>query len=343
MSGYTLIQLVGQEEAAAMSCYTQLTMPERMRLYTFLEMGLSKIQIAQRLGRHRSTIYREVQRNRRSIGYLPGIAHRKSQKRRADKPGKIRTGPRLYDYILRGLKRGLSPEQIAGRMKREVKPFYVCHETIYRYIYRLGNKGLYRLLHYKKRRRGNRWGRKVGSGKYCGITLITERPQEIESREEFGHWEGDTIAFSNTKYLNVATYVERKTRFVVLDKHADRKTATVLGALECRIQRHPSKLWKTVTFDQGSEFADYRPLERRTRCKTYFCEPHSPWQRGSNENMNGRLRRYLPRSIDIQAVTQENLNDLAKKINNIPRKCLDYMTPREALLQCFPSYCRTSL
>ena len=343
MLGNAQIQLIGQEEAAAMSCYTQLSMPERMRLYTFLQMGLSKAQIAERLGRHRSTIYREVQRNRRSIGYLPGIANRKSQKRRANKPGKIRTQRRLYDYILRGLKLGWSPEQITGRLKRKRKPYYVCHETIYRYIYRQGNKGLFRLLHYKKSRRGHRWGRKVGSGKYCGITLITDRPDGVESREEFGHWEADTIAFSNTKYVNVATYVERKTRFTVLEKHADRKTATVLGALECRIKRHPRKLWKTVTFDQGSEFADYRPLERRTRCKTYFCEPHSPWQRGSNENMNGRLRRYLPRSIDIHAVTQQALNDLAIKINNIPRKCLDYMTPREALLQCFPSYCRTSL
>ena len=106
-----------------MSCYTQLSMPERMRLYTFLEMGLSKAQIAVRLGRHKSTIYREVQRNRRSIGYLPGIAHRKSQKRRANKPGKIRAQRRLYDYILRGLKLGWSPEQIAGRLKRKYRGY----------------------------------------------------------------------------------------------------------------------------------------------------------------------------------------------------------------------------
>jgi len=327
-----------------MKVYTHLSLKERRRIYVFKDMKLTPLEIAKRLGRHRSTIYRELKRNSEGNYYLPDTAHRLTQSRCKKPSFRITTNTALYDYILRRLKDSWSPEQISGRMKLENKPYYACPETIYRYIYRRSNKGMYRCLARKKPQRGTRYGRKVGSGKFAGIRLIDQRPIEIETRQNIGHWEGDTIGFSSSKYENITTLVERKIRYVKLIKNSNRTSNEVMGSIKGLIKQGscPKKLWKTLTFDQGSEFADFRTIDRETKCKTYFCNPHSPWQRGTNENMNGRLRRYLPRETRIQDITQNRLDQLSKKLNNLPRKCLGFMTPREALLLNCKTICRTS-
>jgi len=193
----------------------------------------------------------------------------------------------------------------------------------------------------KKPQRGKRYGRKIGSGKYSGIRLIHERPQEVQWRESFGHWEADTIGFATSPYVNVTTLVERKSRYTKLIKNTSRKSKVVMPAIEKLMNSSAHKVWKTITFDQGSEFANHQAIESNSKCKTYYCDPHSPWQRGNNENMNGRLRYYLPRHIEITHIQQKELVQIEKKINNLPRKCLQFKTPREVFSQHWKAVCRS--
>jgi transposase, IS30 family len=325
-----------------MSNYTHLTLKERKKLFAYLQMGLSIKELAKRMKRHRSTIYRELNRNSEDKYYTPCSANAKMKLRYSGRPKKIHPDTALYYYIVRQLKKGWSPEQISGRLKLENKPYYVCHETIYQYIYQRSYKNMYHLLARKKPCRGKRYGRKHRSGKYLYIKSIHDRPSKIEARRILGHWEGDTIAFASSKYENITTLVERKTRFIMLKKNNNRKTNTVMPAISSIINKYPRKMWKTLTLDQGSEFSDFYEIERQTKCITYFCDPHSPWQRGSNENTNGRLRRFLPRTIEISKITQNELDKLSKNLNNTPRKCLGFMTPKEALFQDCRSICRFS-
>jgi IS30 family transposase len=197
-----------------MPSYTHLTKREKLRIRGHLDTGKSISQMAKILGRHRSTLYRELKRNRSGRMYLPDTAGRKYMMRRSRKgKSKIKSSSKLFWYIAQKLKLGWSPEQISGRMRLDGTPYYACHETIYRYIYGC-KRGVqwYPYLSKAKPYRGKRLGRKVKSNKYTGIKLINTRPEEISTREQFGHWEGDTIAFSKDKYLNVTTLVERMNR-----------------------------------------------------------------------------------------------------------------------------------
>ncbi|WP_052234795.1 IS30 family transposase, partial [Parachlamydia acanthamoebae] len=317
-----------------MSAYKHLSKKERCRIRAHLDTGKSISQIAKILGRHRSTLYRELARNSYTKKYLPDTAQKKYTMRRdRKKKSKIKSCNKLFHYIAQKLKSGWSPEQISGRMRLENKEYYVCHETIYRYIYACKQgKPWYSYLCKAKPYRGKRMGRKVGSGKYQGIKLISDRPAEIKTRVQFGHWEGDTIAFSANQYTNITTLVERKTRFSVFILNSAKKSEEVINKIKHVMEGLSASSWKTITFDQGSEFAYYRLIERHNKkCKVYFCHPRSPWEKGTNENMNGRVRRFLPRNYDVKELNQSAVADLAKKLNNIPRKILNYLTPREAL------------
>lgn len=286
--------------------YTHLSITDRRRFYTFLEMGLSVLEIAQRLGKHRSTLYRELNRNKEPEGYLPKVAQLKTEERAKQKRlSKIEKDGYLRDYVVRSLKKGWSPEQISGRMKFHKLTIYVCPETIYQFVYQSRNKELYHCLPYKKPKRQKRYSRYKSPCRYGKIRLITERPKDIAIRKRFGHWEGDTIQFKGTKEKVVTTLVERKSRMVCLIKNDRKYSHGVMDKIKEKLKTLPEKMCKTITFDQGIEFADYRHLEQETKCKVYYCEIHSPWQKGSNENMNGRLRWYLPRETDIAKITQE--------------------------------------
>lgn len=319
-----------------MLSYTQLSKKERFRIHIHLDKGKSIQEIAKLLGRHRSTIYREVKRNSFNKRYLPDTAHKKYKRRRSRKTkSKIKLCNKLFWYIAQKLKLGWSPEQISGRMRQKGKGYYACHETIYRYIYQC-KKGAdwSQYLCKAKPYRGKKIDRRVRDYKYKGIKLISARPKEISTREQFGHWEGDTIAFSKDKYINMTTLVERKTRFSICVLNQSRQSHEVMSKIQFIMQGLPNYCWKTITFDQGSEFAYYRLLERpKKRCSVYFCYPRSPWQRGSNENMHGRIRRFLPKGYDTELLNQSGVANLAKKLNNTPRKVLNYLTPREALQQ----------
>jgi IS30 family transposase len=305
-------------------------------------MKLSIREIAKRLVRSRSTIYRELNRNKEPEIYSIGIAQQKIKERNQAKcNSKLEADGVLRDYVIKSLKKGWSPEQISGRMKRQNLSFYVCHETIYQFIYRSRNKELFHCLTYKKPHRQRRYARHKQSCRYGDIRLITQRPAEVYTRKRFGHWEGDTIQFSKAREKVVTTLVERKSRMVYLIKNQSKHSRGVMDNIKEKLENFPNKMCKTITFDQGIEFADYRHLEQQIQCKVYYCEIHSPWQKGSNENMNGRLRRYLPSETEIAKITQDELDELATKMNRCPRKCLGYKTPNELFIQQYKNDCRT--
>jgi IS30 family transposase len=163
----------------------------------------------------------------------------------------------------------------------------------------------------------------------------------IDTRARFGHWEGDTIEFKGNKSEVVTTLVEPKTRMVFLIKNKSKHSRGVMGKINTKFEFLPKKMIKTITFDKGSEFADHQYLEENRKCEVYYCEAHSPWQKGSNENMNGRLRKYLPKNANIKLITQEKLDLIAAKMNRCPRKCIGYNTPNELFIQQYKNDCRT--
>lgn len=325
-----------------MSHYTHLTVTDRRRLYVFLEMGLSVTEIAKRLSKHRSCLYRELSRNKEPEGYFPIIAHQKAQTRpKLKRPSKLQANGVLGDYVIQGLKKGWSPEQISGRMKYKKVSFYACHETIYQFIYQSKDKQLYQYLVYKKPKRRKRYDRKTQGLGHRNLPLITQRPPYIATRKRFGDWEGDTIQFKGTREKVVTTLVERKSRIVYLIKNQSKHSRGVMDKIKAKLNSLPQKMRRTITFDQGTEFSDYRYLEQESKCVVYYCEAHSPWQKGSNENMNGRLRWHLPRETEIALISQEDLDQLAVKMNHCPRKCLGFKTPNEVFIQQAKNDCRT--
>lgn len=326
-----------------MDHYTHLSMRERCTIATFLSMNTKVSTIAQRTGRHRSTLYRELKRNKLEARYMPGKAHELAKQRHPHPPNKIDTQPELNNFIFEKLEKGWSPEQISGRMKKEKNKFYACPESIYRYVYQNKDSGLYKLLPRKKPKRRPRFVRKNSHKTLLLQYNICNRPEEAKNREILGHWEGDTIRFPKEQKSCVTTLVERKSRFVVLCKNETKKSHPIIEKINNVIKACPKKLWRSLTFDQGSEFMNFRFIERQTKCKVFFCNPASPWQRPSNENTNGRLRRFLPKKFTIDGTKQEDLDKIAMQVNGTPRKCLGYLTPKEVLIQHFRDFCRTGL
>jgi transposase, IS30 family len=300
-------------------------------------------EIAQRLGRHPSTIYRELGRNRFRdgdrgfCGYFPlnaqDLARRRRQRRR-----KLVMNDGLRAHVTERLKAGWSPQQIAGRLKREPTGggASVCHETIYRHVYGPEGRedGLHRHLPKARRRRGSRYGRRPRSTPIPRERWIENRPAEVNGRETFGHWEGDLLIFRKEHgKANVTSLMERKSRYTFLLPNEDKCSAAVLAGVAEAPRALPEEARRTVTFDRGSEFAGYTVLDRELAVKAYFCDPHSPWQKGAVENANGRVRRFLPRHCEPEALARAHLRRLADRLNDTPRRCLGYRTPGEVFQQ----------
>ena len=318
--------------------YDQLRSEERVEIYRLHEGGISRSKIAAALGRSASTIGRELTRNSRptkswSGGYEPVRAEKLAQRRRRwDCRFKLARQPDLHDRVGKDLAMGMSPEQIAGRLTREQADLRISHESIYRYIYHRSAQKDYwhRLLPRHKLRRG--WRRRKGGS---SATLIkhrrplAERPDDVADRSTPGHWEADFMLFA--KYgQNILVLHERQTRFTIIDKPPNRKAQLTARRIERRLANLPQTLRKTISFDNGSEFFEHHQLHQSLGVETFFCNPHSPWQKGGVENSIGRLRRSLPRQIDITGINRQQLQRIADRFNNIPRKCLDFQTPAEA-------------
>lgn len=325
-----------------MDNYSHLSLAERQVLYTLKLQGTSITEIARQLNRDRSSLYRELKRHANQKPYNPMTAEQEAITKRIKRRAcKIERYPTLRQYVMQRLKIGWSPEQIAGRLKRKKSKYAICFETIYQFIYRKNNKKLYRLLPLKKPKRRRQHARKPNACRFGNKRIITQRPSYIDRRFHYGHWEGDRIEFIGERSAAVTTLVERKTRVVLLIKNTDKTSHQVMNSIAKKFGESSKKFCKTITFDQGSEFANFNVLERRLKCKIFYCHKHAPWEKGANENMNGRIRRYLPFGLKIDVISQELLDQLSNSLNNTPRKCLDYKTPKELFLKHYKSHCRT--
>ncbi len=319
--------------------YSHIDFKERVKLFDLAKAGILSIdEIARMLGRHRSTIYREISRNYHNDiyaefrGWFPSAADMKARRRRRRTARLIRHKA-LRDYVLSRLRLGWSPEQIAGRLKLEMPSFpIICCEAIYQFIYsRFGQKlGLYKALHRHRKRRRKRGGRKPRGSHIPLYCNINQRPEDIAKRETFGHWEGDLIIFKREHgKRNLTSLVERKTRFQVLLGNTDRKSADVMATIIERLGPLPAHGRQTVTFDRGTEFMAWRMLHQNTGMKSYFCDTASPWQKGSVENTNGRVRRYLPLETNLSELSSADIMAVTEAMNSTPRKCLGFQTPKE--------------
>jgi IS30 family transposase len=317
--------------------YSQLDLGERRTLFRLVEARRPVGEIAERLGRPRSTIYRVLGRNRFRdgdrgfCGYFPLTAQDLASRRR-QRCRKLAADDGLRAHVVERLAAGWSPQQIAGRLKQEESRASVCHETIYRHVYGPEGRddGLYRYLPKARRRRGRRYDRRPRSTSIPRERWIENRPAEVDRRETFGHWEADLLIFRKEHgKANVTSLVERKSRFAFLLPNDDRRSAAVLAGIARALRGLPEAARRTVTFDRGSEFAGYAALDRHLALASYFCDPHSPWQKGGVENANGRVRRYLPREVEPEALAHAHLRRLADRLNDTPRRRLGYRTPRE--------------
>lgn len=313
--------------------YSQLTLEERCRLRGLMEMELPKTEIARRLGRHRSTIDRELARNSNVNGYRPDTADRRAWARRF-RGSRIERSTRLSAHIEDRLAMGWSPEQIAGRMELEEVEHSVCAESIYRHIFSPAGRreGLPKYLPQRKSRRGRRARNGKREPSIPNRTSISQRPESVEDRAEFGHWEGDLVHFTRQRDI-LLTLHERSTRLTLVHRLQSKDAGDTANAIITELRGLPGEARKTITHDNGGEFARHAKVEDALAMPAYFCDPHSPWQRGGVENSNGRVRVELPRKTDLSAYSDADIDDIAWIMNSTPRKCLGFQTPIEAFAQ----------
>jgi len=310
-----------------MAYYTQLKEFERIRIFECLKSGDALDAIAQKIGRHKSTVSREIARNSDQIGYLyPSEAQKRTATRKAKHGSKVSRNASLHAYILKKALFGWSPVVIAGCWSKAHPNQSICAEAIYQFAYHVKNKALalWKLFPRAKKRRGITRKQRSTGGIMHRVS-IHDRPIEIEAREIVGHYEADLMFNSGSQSANVLTIIERKSRMVMLVKHDSKHSDPIIESLKNRL----GKSAKSCTFDNGKEFAMHYKLD----IPTFFCDPGSPWQKGSVENMNGLLRRYLPFSLDPRIITQEYLDQVAHIMNNTPRKKLGFLTPSQVFKQ----------
>ena len=317
----------------------RLSLAEREEIHLGLERGESFAAIAWRLGRVTSTVSREVHRNGGREGYRASRAHRAAFERaRRPKPAKLAANPALRAAVEAAVEAWWSPEQIACWLRSEFPDdpmMWVSHETIYQSIFVQGRgelrRELGRCLRTGRAQRRPR-GRMERRGQIPGVVSISERPAEVDDRAVPGHWEGDLLVGKGGMSA-LATLVERSTRYVMLAKIDDQTAATVREAIAAQITRLPAHLRRSLTWDRGKEMSQHLQFTVDTDVDVYFCDPHSPWQRGSNENTNGLLRQYFPKGTDLSIHSQDDLDAAAYSLNNRPRKTLGWLKPSEKLTE----------
>jgi IS30 family transposase len=336
---YSMIRKAGGiRPASRVRSSRQLSLAEREEISRGLAAGLSCRSIAKMLGRSPSTISREINRNGGPARYRAVVADRSAWKASTrPKVSKLAAHPQLAAVVTEGLRKRWSPEQIAGwlrRMHPEDPELWVSHETIYRSLFvqtkgALNQEltGYLRTKRVMRRPRGGNRFKSTTMGQLTDIVSIRERPAEAEDRAVPGHWEGDLIC--GTGGSAVATLVERSTRFTQLVRIEKINSETVAAALGTHIVTLPEQLRRSLTWDQGKEMARHIQFTVDTGVAVYFCDPKSPWQRGTNENTNGLIRQYLPKRTDLRPHTQADLDAIALELNGRPRKTLGFMTPSE--------------
>ncbi|HEI8297144.1 IS30 family transposase [Proteus mirabilis] len=322
-----------------------LSLDEREEISRGLAEKCSFREIAKKISRAPSTVSREIRRHGGLTNYRAAKADKKAwDNALRPKACKLSQNPTLCKIIAEKMHRGWSPEQIAGWLKRnypDAQGMNVSHETIYKTLF-IQTRGTLKkeLQQYFRSRRTVRKSRTTslkgkGLGSIPNAVPISERPSTVADRAIPGHWEGDLIQGPKNSYI--VTLVERHSRYVMLAKISDNKTATVIAALIKQAQQLPSELYKTLTWDRGVEMTNHAVFTVATDIQVYFCDPQSPWQRGSNENTNRLLRQYFPKGTDLSVHSQQRLNSIARQLNERPRKTLGYESPAERFNQCVAS------
>ena len=319
-----------------------LTLSDREEISRGIVGGLSMRTMALQLGRAPSTVSREIARNGGIRVYRASTADQAAWDRtKRPKLCKLALHPKLRYSVVKKLKQSWSPEQIAGWLKREYPHEahnQVSHETIYRSLFIQARgvlkKELQQCLRSQRAIRRSRHAslKRDGLGQITDTVSIRQRPASVEDRAVPGHWEGDLVGGSRNSYI--ATLVERHSRYLMLAKVSGKDTNTVICALIKHAQKLPNELYKSLTWDRGKEMADHKRFTLATDIAVYFCDPHSPWQRGSNENTNGLLRQYFPKGTDLSVHSQAKLNAVARQLNERPRKTLEFETPAERFNAC---------
>ena len=322
-----------------------LTLSEREEISRGMVVGQSLRSIAATLGRAPSTVSREIKRNGGRRRYRASKAEQSAWDRaHRPKTCKLVENRALASIVAKKLKSLWSPQQIAGWLKYtypDDENFTVSHETIYKSLFIQARGALKKeLLQHLRKTRGMRRSRHKtlkgkGLGQITDAVSIRERPASVEDRALPGHWEGDLIF--GTRNSQIATLVERHTRYVMLVRVKSKDTKTVINALIKHAHKLPRELYKSLTWDRGSELSDHKRFTLATDIDVYFCDPQSPWQRGSNENTNGLLRQYFPKGMDLSNVHQNRLNAVARQLNERPRETLQFRTPAERFSQCVAS------
>lgn len=325
-----------------MSSYTHLTLSCRGQIQALVNEGKSQTHIARAVGKHRSSILRELRRNQAACGYDATRSQKRYQERRkVCRPAKKLSYKPLWDHVFDKIPEGWTPQLIAGRLPLDYEDdpkMRISHEALYQNLY--ADERMHRLIADLPQARPRR--RKRGQGKtrrgpsIPGRVGIEERPAIVNERTRFGDWEGDTVVGANQQAFLV-TLVERTGRLTRLrktySKQADEVAATVIDALEAM----PVSWVKTITFDNGTEFAKHADMAKILPVSIYFAAPYSSYQRGTNENTNGLIRRYLPKGTDFRDLTQKQLNWIEDQLNNRPRKVLGYRTPNEVFFNQCPN------
>ena len=297
------------------------------------QSGLGINAIGRALRRSGSTISLELKRNTndKRFGYLPDEAHRSAVARKANHGLKMNQNPTLKASVIMLLKDGWSPEIIAGSQALRSVGVTISTETIYQFIY--GNDGqeleLYKLLLKARPRRGKLYARKPRSTIRERVS-IHDRPAHIATREEFGHLEGDLTFMTSSQSMNIGVVVERKTRFALLFLNQSKHSAVVIKGIFNRLAKLPAAARRSITFDNGVEFARHTLLKRFMSIDMFFCDKHAPWQKGQVEQTNVMLHRYLPKNSNLAEISDEQLASIQTRLNNRPRKCLGFRTPAEA-------------
>jgi transposase, IS30 family len=311
--------------------FKQFTESDRAVLAQLLALQVPKTEIAARLKKDRSAIYRELGRNSGPLGYLPIEAQQRAMARRrcvARRRPKL-SDPRVREYVEQGLEQCWSPDQIAGRSRREFsrdQERQLSRQTIYNWIESSRERDQWRsLLRFGQKRR-----KRADNGRLPGAVSIEGRPHVVDARRRFGDWEGDTLV-SRGRRGGLVSLVERKSGYTLLARVDDLRSPTVRHAAQQQLVALPGHLLRTLTFDNGKEFAEHEALAAATGMGIYFAKPYCAWQRGTNENTNGLVRQYLPKGTDLTAYSHHEVAAIQTSLNDRPRKRLGYRTPREVL------------
>lgn len=321
----------------------RLSAAERERIRVGIAEGLSCRGIAKAIGRAPSTVSRELNANGGRRAYEAWAAHgRAAAQARRPKVAKLKACPALAAQVGEWLEALWSPQQISQRLRRELAHdpmMRVSHETIYKSLYVQGRGALRKELAQclrSGRAQRKAQGRLERRSTMPGMVMISERPPEAADRAVPGHWEGDLVMGAGNRSA-VGTLVERSTRYVLLMRLADSRAETVDAAMRRAISALPAEMFRTITWDQGREMARHAAFSVDTGVRVYFCDPHSPWQRGTNENTNGLLRQYLPKGTDLSVHSQQDLDRIARSLNSRPRQTLGWLKPSEKLAQLLPT------